>query len=56
MTDEMQKIIASKKAYRQRLAALPIAEKLRLLEILRDRQLEIVAMRGSLRGNAGSAD
>jgi hypothetical protein len=31
------------------LAALPLAEKLRWLEILRDRQLDIVAMGGSLR-------
>jgi hypothetical protein len=45
----MQKIIESKLAYRKQLAALPIAEKLCLLEKLRDRQLEIIAMREFLR-------
>jgi hypothetical protein len=34
-------ILESKRAYRERLAALPILEKLRLLEDLRQRQLDI---------------
>lgn len=56
MTDGMRKIIESKLAYRQQLAALPIAEKLRLLENLRDRQLEIIAMREFLRDMTKPAD
>lgn len=34
-------ILASKRAYRERLAALPILEKLRILEDLRQALLEI---------------
>ena len=56
MTDGMRKIIESKLAYRQQLAALPIAEKLRLLENLRDRQLEIIALRDSLRDKPKPTD
>ena len=41
MTFDMQKIIESKRAFRRRLAALPVAEKLALLDVLRDRQLAI---------------
>jgi hypothetical protein len=52
----MQKIIESKLAYRKQLAALSIAEKLRLLESLRDRQLEIIAMRDSLRDKIKPTD
>jgi len=52
----MQKIIESKLAYREQLAALPIAEKLRLLESLRDRQLEIIALREFLRDKPQPAD
>ena len=52
----MQKIIESKLAYRKQLAALPIAEKLRLLEGLRDRQLEIIAMCEFLRDKPQPAD
>ncbi|PIU66779.1 MAG: hypothetical protein COS85_03410 [Armatimonadetes bacterium CG07_land_8_20_14_0_80_59_28] len=42
---DMQKVIDSKQDHRKRLAALPIAEKLRLLEQLRDRTLAIRASR-----------
>jgi hypothetical protein len=52
----MQKIIESKLAYRKQLAALPIAEKLCLLEKLRDRQLEIIAMRDFLRDKTRPTD
>lgn len=41
MTDRMRKILESKRAIRQRLQALPFAEKLKLLEKLRDRSLAI---------------
>jgi hypothetical protein len=37
----LERILASKRAYRQRLAAQPITEKLRLLEVLRERALAI---------------
>ena len=45
MTFEMREILKSKQALRQRLAAKPYAEKLRLLEQLRDRALAIAACR-----------
>ncbi len=38
---DWQKIAESKRAYRAKLAALPIAEKLRLLEAMRERALTI---------------
>jgi hypothetical protein len=48
----MREILASKQAYRRRLAALPIAEKLRMLELLRARSLEIAAVREKRREDA----
>lgn len=41
MSDGMQKIPESKRAARERLRNLPFAEKLKLLEKLRDRSLAI---------------
>jgi hypothetical protein len=41
MTFNLQKILESKRAYRKQLAARPIAEKLRLLDELRERALAI---------------
>ena len=41
MTFDWEKIIESKRAMRRKLAALPIAEKLRMLDALRERQLQI---------------
>ena len=38
-------IIASKRAMRRKLARLPIGEKLRLLDVLRERTLAIAAAR-----------
>lgn len=46
MTFDLQRILESKRTFRQRLAAQPIAEKLRILDALRARAL-------SLRGVAG---
>lgn len=43
MTDWMRKVLDSKRAERQRLQALPLSEKLKLLERLRDRSLAIAA-------------
>jgi hypothetical protein len=43
MTGEMRQILASKQAYRQRLRGLSFAEKVKLLEQLRDRSLAIAA-------------
>jgi hypothetical protein len=41
MSFDLQKILQSKRALRRDLAARPLAEKLRLLEALRERQLAI---------------
>lgn len=46
MSFDLEKIRQSKREFRQRLAARPIAEKLALLDDLRERQLAI-------RGNSG---
>ncbi|MGD0539283.1 MAG: hypothetical protein ABSC03_16750 [Verrucomicrobiota bacterium] len=45
MSDWMRQILESKRAMRSRLASLPIAEKLALLEKLRGRSLAIRAAR-----------
>lgn len=41
MTFDLQRILASKRAYRQRIASRPIGEKLRMLDALRERELAI---------------
>ena len=41
MTFDIQKILESKREFRRGLAALPISEKLRLLDALRERQLTL---------------
>ena len=41
MTFDLAKILRSKREFRQRLAARPIAEKLALLDALRERSLAI---------------
>lgn len=43
MTFDLDKILASKRAYRKRLAQLPIEEKLAMLDKLRERSLAIKA-------------
>lgn len=48
MTFDMSEILRSKQEYRLRLAALPIVEKLRLLDQLRERAVTIAACRASL--------
>jgi hypothetical protein len=50
MNPDLSRILAGKQAYRELLAALPIPEKLRMLEALRERTLEIAAAREGLRG------
>ena len=45
MTFDMSDILRSKQEYRLKLAALPIEEKLRLLDQLRERHLTIAASR-----------
>jgi hypothetical protein len=42
---ELRKIAASKQAMRRKLAALPVPEKLRLLDALRERSLALAAAR-----------
>ncbi len=54
MSFEMWKILESKRAMRQKLAALPVAEKLKLLDALRERQLAIRG-RSECSGNLGEA-
>ena len=44
-THEMERILKSKQAMRSRLAALPICEKLRMLDDLRERAVTIAASR-----------
>lgn len=41
MSFDLQKILESKRALRRNLAARPVAEKLRLLDALRERELAI---------------
>ena len=41
MNFDLQRIIESKRTYRQHLATLPIGEKLRLLDAMRERELAI---------------
>jgi hypothetical protein len=41
MSVDFQRILTSKRAMRRNLAALPIGEKLRLLDALRERELAI---------------
>jgi hypothetical protein len=43
MSFDLQRILESKRAFRRELAARPIAEKLRLLDALRERELAIRA-------------
>jgi len=50
MTDAFEHIIESKQRERKRLAALPFAEKIKILERLRDRDAAIIA------GRKGSAN
>ena len=45
MTFELSEILRSKQEYRQRLAARPVADKLRLLDQLRESGLDIAASR-----------
>ena len=57
MNEQMSAILESKRLERRRLAALPFAAKIRLLETLRDRALSIensalYRMRGSHPGKA----
>jgi hypothetical protein len=41
MSVEMQRILESKRAHRRRLAELPVEEKLRMLDFMRERELAI---------------
>jgi hypothetical protein len=45
MTFDLEKILKSKREFRRRLAALPIGEKLDMLDALRERTLAIRASR-----------
>ncbi len=47
MSPDWQKVLECKRALRRNLAALPIAEKLRLLDALRERELAIRSGRPS---------
>lgn len=45
MNPKLKVILESKRAYRERLAALPIAEKLGMLDLLRERCQELATVR-----------
>jgi len=45
MTSKLADVLESKRAYRARLAALPIGEKLRMLDLLRERCLDLANVR-----------
>jgi hypothetical protein len=53
MNYDLNKIIESKRRYREQLAARPIAEKLAMLDQLRERTLEIRASRTVAAPRAG---
>ena len=53
MSFDLQKILESKRAFHRDLAARPIAEKLRMLDALRERELAIRGRAGA--SNAGNA-
>ena len=56
MTFDWQRIIESKQALRRDLAARPVAEKLRMLDILRERQLAIRRSTANTNANAVRED
>lgn len=45
MTFDLQRVLERKRVYRERLASRPIAEKLRVLDALRERE---IAIRGTV--------
>jgi hypothetical protein len=47
MSFDLEKIWASKRAYRRQLIAMPIARKLEMLDALHERALTIKSFRGS---------
>lgn len=49
MTPSLQKILESKRALRRELAARPVAEKLQMLEAMRERELAIGSHRQTIR-------
>ena len=53
MTFNLQKILESKRALRRELAARPVAEKLRILDALRERELAIRGRGRSVHSNSG---
>jgi len=52
MTKALQEILESKRARRRELASLPVAEKLRMLDAMRERE---VAIRGVIRPPHGAS-
>jgi hypothetical protein len=46
MTSPLQKIVESKRALRRELASLPVAEKLRMLDAMREREVAIRSAAG----------
>ena len=53
MSFDLQKVLESKRALRRNLAARPIAEKLQMLDALRERELAIRGGAARLRPDAG---
>jgi hypothetical protein len=50
MTDSLRKIVESKRALRRELASLPVAEKLRMLDEMREREAAIRASSPAAKG------
>ena len=55
MTSPLQKILDSKRAMRRELAARPIAEKLRMLDAMREREVAIREAGAQLRDESAPA-
>jgi hypothetical protein len=55
MTTDLHKILESKRSFRRELAARPVAEKLRMLDAMRERELAIRAGRSAFADESAQA-
>lgn len=56
MTFDIARIVESKRLYRQKMAALPIAEKLRMLDAMRERAVMLRNARQRAKGRESNAE
>ncbi len=54
MTFDLQRMLDGKRVYRERLAALPIGDRLRMLDVMREREL-IIRLHARPRSKADAA-